>query len=111
MADYVRAQPLFMTPAYFAAGGAFKPGIGTRADYEERAPVTFHPGRERALAAAEHVFHVFQNIDENHMCPDVGRSMMCGDLVELTDSDGNKVVLRCATVGFDEFEFEEEIDD
>ena len=102
-----RALPLFMTDDFFRQTGGYAASCGTRADYEEREVQSFDPPMESARQAAERVFHIFQNIDENHMTPDAGRSMMVGDCVELTDSNGTKTLLRCESFGFARDEFQE----
>jgi hypothetical protein len=35
------------------------------------------------------MWRIFQNIDENHLTPDDGRSMMCGDIVEISNASGS----------------------
>ena len=96
------ATPLCMTSEYYRKvvenGFGFNVPIGIASDYDERLAET-HVGTD-ALEVCERVWERFQNLSEDHACPDGDRSMMVGDLIRLEYEDGSKGHFIVAAMGF-----------
>ena len=80
-----------------------EPLIGAEEDYEARQSIelTHEQARLSPDVIGEIAWGAYQNIDENRLCPDKGRSMMMGDLV-LVEVNGKKPVwMIVAAMGFE----------
>lgn len=73
--------------------------------YSRRREMTFEPQsqtrEERDMEACEHIWTMFQNIDENHRTPDRGRSLAVGDIVRIEDHNGTRY-FQCMNFGWNE---------
>lgn len=102
MARYL-ATPLEMTTEFFRNNAGYGP-VGTPQDYNERQSIEVEDGGRNG--PLEEVWRTFQNIDENNLCPDGGRSLMVGDLVRMVDLDGEKIdrvrLFKVASCGFEQ---------
>ncbi len=67
-------------------------------DYENRPETEVEA--DEILAACEKVWTMFQNIDEDHLCPDDGRSLMVGDMLKVTDEDDKTSYWICCSFGW-----------
>lgn len=94
------ATPFCMTPEYFrkvAQHGLDLP-VGSRSDYDHRLSERYDESEVETVL--EKVWERFQNLEDPHVCPDGGRSMMVGDLVRLDFEDGSKAYHMVAAMGF-----------
>ena len=73
--------------------------------YTKRAPIWYttgsEPGDKRDIEACEHLFAIFQNIDERHLTPDGGRSLWVGDIARIKDDNGIRY-FQCMNFGWNE---------
>ena len=94
------ATPLAMTQDFFRTNAGYGE-VGTPQDYVERQ--TIEVEAQSLRFAAEETWKVFQNIDENRLCPDGGRSLMVGDIIRLRNCDDEtETLMRVASFGFEE---------
>ena len=99
---YYDATPFAMTTEFFSGAGGLAGLTGEygelmSSNYSERQTVQVEGKTPKA--AAEQVWEIFQNIDDDHLTPDDGRSLMVGDLVRLREN-GTDTWLQVATFGF-----------
>ena len=62
--------------------------------YDERPAID--TDAEDAHAACAHAWGAYQNLDEDHRCPDGGRSLMVGDMVRVECSDETTWWICCS---------------
>lgn len=98
-----KATPLAMTQKFFKEMFGYDV-IGITSDYEVRQTIEVEAGTR--IGACDKVWQVFQNVDDDWLCPDNGRSLMVGDIVKLepadVDEDGEGVSYhRIASMGWD----------
>ena len=92
------ATPHCMTTEFFQANTGWG-DHGEMADYEPR--LTVQVEADSPTSAASQIFTQFQNLDDDHLTPDDGRSLMVGDLVMLQEPYGSKVHwLKIEPIGF-----------
>lgn len=67
--------------------------------YEKRQTIEVNVADE--YAASECAWSTFQNLDEDYMCPDGGRSLMVGDMVQVVDENEVETWLICCSFGWE----------
>lgn len=94
------ATPLAMTREFFSSNAGYGP-VGSPQDYEERQTIEVEaPSVQHVL---NEVWRTFQNVDDNWLCPDNGRSLMVGDVIRVANEYGENVTLhKVDSVGFEE---------
>ena len=94
------ATPLAMTQSFFQETLGYGE-VGTSQDYVERQTVAID--EPTVVDVLNHVWDLFQNVGPGHMTPDGGRSLMVGDIIRVTDVNGENVTLhRVDSCGFSE---------
>ena len=84
----------FPTPDKYRVGGIL--------EYDPRATVEID-----AVSAEEAVtklWSIYQNIDDAHLTPDGGRSLMTSDLARLVDPEGVESWWICCSIGWHQIE-------
>lgn len=78
------------------------PTLGAVEDYERRDTLvlTADQATQSNEDIAEIVWSRFQNIDDDHLCPDGGRSLMMGDLVYVQVEGREPAWLIAMAMGF-----------
>ena len=66
--------------------------------YEERQTIEIEEDSD--LSACENIWNVFQNLTEDHLTPDGGRSLMVGDMVRM-NKDGEVSWWICCSFGWE----------
>lgn len=101
----MRATPFTIADAFLekrflaTIAGPSRHAVLPMAEYQERATIEIDLVGD-VESSVEQVWIRFQNIDDDHLTPDGGRSMMTGDLVRIVDDGERESWWIACSIGF-----------